>query len=148
MKSVLLIGLPLILAAVFLFYVVKRGRKGSYKAKALLTENEKEFFSRLVEALPKHHVFPQVSLGALLQASAGNRKEHFRIRATFSQKIADFVICDRDLKVVAVVELDDRTHNPANDAKRDAMLNEAGYRTIRWHSRRKPDIAEIRKAFS
>ena len=48
------------------------------------------------------------------------------------------------LKIVAVVELDDRTHNAARDEKRDAMLHRANYRVVRWHSKKKPSEVEIR----
>ena len=74
-------------------------------AKPLLSNNEIEFFYRLNRALPDYHVFPQVALGAILQA------DEFSSRGYFSQKIADFVICEPNtMKVMAVIELDDRTH--------------------------------------
>jgi very-short-patch-repair endonuclease len=63
----------------------------------------------------------------------------------FSQKIVDFVAQRRaDGVVVAIIELDDRTHNSSNDSKRDSMLASAGFRVVRWHSKAKPDIAAIR----
>lgn len=118
----------------------------SYKAKQLLTENEKEFFHRLKRALPGYEVFPQVAMGSVLAPNVdrGDRRYH-QIRGTFSQKIIDFLICDGEtLKVVAIVELDDRTHNAERDEKRDAMLKSAKYRVLRWHSKKKPSEAEIR----
>ncbi len=69
-------------------------------------------------------------------------------RGFFSQKIADFVVCEpQTMKVLAVVELDDRTHNAERDAKRDTMLLSAGYRTLRFPSKRKPSEAEIAAFF-
>ena len=51
---------------------------------------------------------------------------------TFSQKIVDFVIEDRASgAILALVELDDRSHNAFRDRLRDAMTASAGYRTIR-----------------
>lgn len=118
-----------------------------YKKKNLLTENEKEFFGRLVQAFPDYHVFSQVAFGALLQPTVDyGGRDYYRIRGTFSQKIADFVVCDQSLFVLAIIELDDRTHNAEKDAKRDAMLNQAGYKVVRWQSKNKPDVAAIRKA--
>jgi len=117
-----------------------------YKSKRLLTQNEQEFFALLVGALPEHYVFPQVSFGALLQPDTSSRNNQFhRTRGTFSQKIADYVICTKELRVLAIVELDDRSHNSARDGKRDAMLKQAGYTVIRWHSRNKPTGEEIRE---
>ena len=118
----------------------KRLDRDLYKSKPLLTENEKEF----IQALPDYHVFPQVALGALLQPNVkGNNRKYYSVRGTFAQKIADFVICDKELNVVAIVELDDKTHNSDKDAKRDAMLEQAGYRVVRWNSRKKPTVREI-----
>jgi very-short-patch-repair endonuclease len=71
--------------------------------------------------------------GALLQTERDyNRSETLRIRNRFSKKIVDFVIEDRASgAILALVELDDRSHNPLADRLRDAMTASAGYRTIR-----------------
>jgi hypothetical protein len=116
-----------------------------YAKKALLTANEQEFFHRLRTALPDHLIFPQVALGAILQPHASlksDRSATMRSRSQFAQKIADFLICDTSLNIIAIVELDDRTHETAKDDKRD----QAGYYTIRWTSKQKPTHAEIRMA--
>jgi very-short-patch-repair endonuclease len=39
----------------------------------------------------------------------------------------------------------DRTHDSAKDEKRDAMLREAGYAIVRWHSKSKPNSTAIRE---
>ncbi len=112
------------------------------RPKPLLTPNEVEFFHRLERALPSYHVFPQVAFGAILDVD--DRTESFPIRNRFSQKIADFVVCARDtLEVIALVELDDRTHDADRDKERDEITKAAGYQTIRFPSRRKPTVAEI-----
>lgn len=58
----------------------------------------------------------------------------FRLEA--GRKVADFVICNKSLAVLAIVELDDASHKgrEAIDADRDAMLINAGYATIRYKS--------------
>jgi very-short-patch-repair endonuclease len=59
-------------------------------------------------------------------------KAYYRLRGMFAQKIVDFVAQRRtDGQIVAVIELDDRTQDAEKDAKRDEMLNSAGYRAIR-----------------
>lgn len=138
----LLVVIVIIAAVVSVF--IKAG--GNYKAKDLLTDNEKEFFFRLKRALPGYEVFSQVSMGAILNPNADrNARRYHQIRGTFAQKIVDFLICDgKTLNVIAIVELDDRTHNVERDQKRDAMLQSAGYRVIRWNSRKKPSEDEIR----
>jgi hypothetical protein len=143
-----LIILVLILAVAFVIFTKLQGAgiaKDLYKSKPLMTENEKEFFNRLVEALPNHYVFSQVALGALLQPNVkGNNKKYYSVRGTFAQKIADYVVCDQSMSIIAIVELDDKTHSNDKDGKRDLMLEQAGYKVIRWNSKKKPSAVEIR----
>ena len=120
-----------------------------FKQKTLLTPNELEFLSRLEAAAPELRYFPQVSMGALLDPAVprSDGKNYYRLRGMFSQKIVDFVAQRRsDGAVLAIIELDDRTHNSGKDAKRDEMLESAGYRIVRWNSKTKPDTAAIRAA--
>jgi len=117
--------------------------KYQYKQKALMTENEFEFFNRLVQALPNYYVFPQVSMGAVLQGDGPNKMAS---RGTFAQKIIDYTICNKQGKIIAIIELDDKTHVKEKDEKRDNMLTQVGYRTIRFNSKSKPSIEEIKKA--
>lgn len=141
-------GAALAVAAAFL--KARLGGAGSaprFKRKALLTPNEAEFLARLEAAAPELRFCPQVSMGALLDPAAAksDRSAYYRARGMFSQKIVDFVAQSRaDGSVVAVVELDDRTHDAGKDAKRDAMLESTGYRVVRWQSKAKPDAAAIR----
>jgi hypothetical protein len=103
------------------------------RAKALLTERERAARAIIERVLPHSRVHVQVSMGALLQPKGGfGRSEAMRTRNRFSQKIVDFVIEDRASgAILALVELDDRSHDAARDRKRDAMTATAGYRTIR-----------------
>jgi Protein of unknown function (DUF2726) len=129
------------------------GRRKSWlahiRSKSLLTDNELEFFHRLTRALPRYYVFPQVSLGAIMDAAPDlPAKQRWIIRAHFDRKIADFIICEpRTLKVIAIIELDDRTHDSRRDRERDAITQAAGIRTLRYSSREKPSVAEIAKTF-
>ena len=86
-------------------------------------------------------------MGAVLDPAVprSDGKAFMSIRGRFAQKIIDFVAQDKKTgDIVAIIELDDRTHNEVKDAKRDTMLASAGYRTIRWNSKNKPDAAAIR----
>ena len=143
MKLVLLIAallLGLVLIALF------SGPKDQWSAKPLLTQNEREFFSRLLEALPDFHIFPQVAFRAILRPAANSgSKSYARQSGRIGAKHCDFLICNEDLDVVAIIELDDRTHVAEKDAARDAMTASAGYRTIRYQSRAKPHPDKIRQ---
>lgn len=121
--------------------------KDRFKAKPLLTPNELEFLGRLEAAVPELRICPQVAMASILDPDVprSNGKAYMRLRGMFAQKFVDFVAQDRTSgAIVAVIELDDRTHRADKDAKRDAMLASAGYKTVRWESKSKPDAAAIR----
>lgn len=121
--------------------------RAKFKQKTLLTPNELEFLGRLEAAAPELRIFPQVAMGALLDPAVprSDGKAYYRLRGMFSQKIVDFVAQRRsDGAIVAIIELDDRTHDSGKDAKRDDMLTSAGYRIVRWNSKAKPESAAIR----
>jgi len=145
--AVMVAGAAAVALAVLKSKVSARGEGLRFKQKALLTANELEFLGRLETAVPELRFCPQVAMGALLEPAVSRKdgSAYFRLRGMFSQKIADFVAQRReDGAVVAVIELDDRTHNPDKDAKRDIMLTSAGYKVIRWNSKTKPDANAIR----
>ena len=139
-----------LLLAVALWYRASRKPWLSHiQRKRLLTANEAEFLGRLKRALPAYEIFPQVSFAALLTDDGKlSGKARWNVRARFDRKIADFVIYDRrTLEVVALVELDDRTHTASADRQRDAITKTGGYQTIRFQSRQKPSEAEIAQLF-
>jgi len=128
------------------FARAKVGRHGLTQ-KTLLTGNEVDFFHRLQRALgPRWVVFPQVSMGALIDTRLKPaHPDYWDVRATFSSKICDFVVCDaRTLKPQLVIELDDIMHDFAKDRVRDSMVAKAGYRTVRFWSRKKPSDTELK----
>jgi hypothetical protein len=153
-RLVLLFAILGIVAFIALRKLGERSKKPVlFKKKKLLTENEVEFFHRLRQALPDYHVFPQVSMGALMSPASGvSRQDYLPVRNRFAAKIVDFVVTDNELNPIALVELDDRTHSAEKDARRDAMTGAAGYTTLRYQSRNKPapdvirrDLARARK---
>jgi hypothetical protein len=150
-SSVVLPVLALVLVLVLLIRLApalakKRTPEAKYKRRDIMTDNEMEFFGRLVAALPDHYIFPQVAMPALLDPAAGDRKQAHSDRNRIAQQHVDYVVCNRRCEVVAVVELDDRTHSRAKDEVRDGRLAQGGYRTVRFQSRQKPPAAAIRAA--
>lgn len=102
--------------------------KTPIKSSHIMTIHEKMMFGLLKEAVPECHIFVQVALGGILWTSS------YATRNKFSQKIADFVITDQNFTILAVIELDDKSHigKEDKDAERDAMVREAGYKALRY----------------
>ena len=118
----------------------------AFKLKSpLLSVPEQDLYRRLVAALPDHVILAQVAFSQMIKVEGGERKENFGKFATARQKVADFVVCDKSFKVVAVVELDDSTHSREKDERRDAIIHEAGSKTIRWRTANRPTTEEIRR---
>lgn len=136
--------LPIFLVAFLIAAVAatRRGSKESPSARKPLTNREQAMYFRLQSALPEYVVLAQVSFGALLKAKS------FAARNTYDRKIADFVVCSKAFEVIAVIELDDASHNnkQAQDGKRDQLLQKAGYKTMRFKN--VPDAADFQAAFA
>jgi very-short-patch-repair endonuclease len=119
----------------------------SLKSKAPLTANELEMYHRLCRALPEKIILAQVAVSAIVTHAHG--KGSYRVRNQFNRKVLDFVICEKTGALIAAVELDDKTHERMDrmraDASKDWVLRAAGIRLIRWHSRNKPTLRDIRK---
>lgn len=147
-KSLIWLGLLLALIAVAAIAMKGKGKPKNEKGerdlrpKRPLTDYEEKMFFRLRETFPQHIVLAQVAFSALLDTRQRST------RATFSQKVTDFVLCDRGLNVVAVIELDDSSHRnrEEQDAKREELLTAAGYRVIRYG--RIPEAAKLLEDFS
>lgn len=93
-----------------------------------LTAFEQQMFAALTAALPECVVLAQVAFSALITTEQRSQRNRF------DRKVADFVICSRQLTPFAIIELDDPSHRgrEAADAQRDTMLRYAGYHTLRY----------------
>lgn len=96
--------------------------------KPVMTAREQQMYHLLQTALPECTVLAQVAFSALVTAKG------WANRNRFDRKVADFVLCSQQLHVIAVIELDDSSHNgrERQDRERDAMLRLAGYVTLRY----------------
>jgi very-short-patch-repair endonuclease len=117
-----------------------------FYAKKPLSAPEQILYFRLVQALPEHIVLAQVQLSRLLGVKKGDNHKAWLNR--INRMSADFVVCNKDSSIVAVIELDDATHQKedrqAADMKKDKALKSAGVRVVRWQAKSIPDIATIR----
>lgn len=145
----LIVGLGLVLIIIAVRKGAGRdGKQASFgvRAKTFMTPPERRMADLLERSLPGFRIHAQVAMGAILDACAHVKgADRLRIRGRFSQKIVDFVVESRATgEIIALVELDDRTHVPARDQQRDAMTSEAGYRTVRFHRDSWPSTALVR----
>ena len=103
------------------------------RAAPLMTKRERIVCAFIERAVPQARVHAQVSMGAILRPAAGlDMSRSTTVRNRFSSKRIDFLLEDRASgAIIAIVEMDDRTHNARQDAERDRMTARAGYTTIR-----------------
>lgn len=113
--------------------------------KRFMTPVELEMLKHLESAFPQYRVHAQVAMGALLRVTSGlDRRDWFAVRNLFSQKIIDYVLQDRvSGEVVALVELDDYTHDPIKDVVRDELTAAGGYKTIRFPATLRPELTSV-----
>ena len=152
MNDVVVLGLFILILvlALALLLALPRAQVTQVVAKPLLTAREREALLELERAFPQFRIYPQVAMGALVQVQRGlSRSAGTAIRNRFDRKIVDFVLEDRSTgEVYALVELDDRTHEVADDRRRDALTQAAGYRTFRLPAGRNIEIQALRAALS
>ncbi len=117
-----------------------------FYAKKPLSQPEQVLYFRLVEALPDHIILAQVQLSRFLGVKKGHNYQSWSNR--INRMSADFVICNKDSSIIAVIELDDSTHNKASrqeaDAKKNRALEAAGIKLIRWHVKSIPEVSAIK----
>ncbi|MCE0755665.1 DUF2726 domain-containing protein [Pseudomonas asiatica] len=148
------LGVPLLVACAIGYVALKmlKGRKGystkHYQCIPLLTEREQDFFWRLREAVRDDLVIaPQVVFGAFIKVKAAALTDKNHARHMVAHNRCDFLLCDKKLKPVALVEVDDSTHNnskaKAKDRRRDELMKAVGVSVHRY--RGMPSAREIRR---
>lgn len=115
-----------------------------YGARSIMSPNEREFFDRMRRAVPGLFFFPQVAMSALIEPVNKSGYKYNPAFEKIAKKRVDWAIYSADMRLLCVVELDDRTHDKEKDDERDRMLSSAGISTVRWESRSKPDEEAIR----
>src|SRR3569623_335799 len=118
------------------------------RKKAALAPEQTLYF-RLVKALPEHIILAQVQLSRLLGVKKGNDFQAWSNR--INRMSADFVVCNKDSSIVAVIELDDATHQRKDrqtaDAKKAKALSSAENRIVRLQAKTLPDIVAFLSFF-
>ncbi|XVJ59317.1 MAG: DUF2726 domain-containing protein [Tepidisphaera sp.] len=127
------------------------------KRAGLLTPAELAFYKVLVAAVgTRYVVMAQVSLAGILEVDRARVKEEGGKRNGFqaafnriSRKTVDFVLCEPGtMRIVAAVELDDRSHERAERKERDgfveAAMKAAGLPLMRVKAAGSYDLAGVR----
>ena len=124
------------------------GGKWPFFAQKPLSPPEQVLYFRLVRALPDQIVLAQVQLSRILGVKKGDSYQSWLNR--ISQLSADFVVCAKDSSVLAVIELDDASHQSERrreaDRRKTRALEAASLKIIRWNVTQLPDEAVIRSA--
>ena len=79
-----------------------------FYAKKAMSAPEQILYYRLASSLPDHVILAQVGLSRLLGVKRGYNFAAWNNR--INRMSADFVVCAKDASVVAVIELDDASH--------------------------------------
>lgn len=124
----------------------------SYSAVSrFLSPAELSFYHILKQAFsPDYEIFGKVRIADVIQP--GN-KLNYRLRRIALNKVAqkhfDYLICDpKTLSIVAVIELDDKSHDNEKTIRRDDFVNEvcksAGIKLIRFKAKPGYQIQHVR----
>jgi hypothetical protein len=134
------------LLVVMLVLILVWTRKPRYRRHTIMTDNKRGFYGRLLAACPDCQIWPQVPILALVRPDAkeGSRAFWTAFRRISNTRV-DWAIV-RDMDVLAIVELDDRSHDARKDAERDRILRSCGYRVVRFNSSRRPNPRQIHEA--
>lgn len=124
--------------------------KPLYKKKYILTNNEYKFYKALKEYAEEKQLIicPKVGLKDLFEPKAAENK--MSLFGRIAQKHIDFLICDKELRPVYGIELDDKSHEREDRQKSDQFKNELFkscgiplYRITTKQEYTKADIEEV-----
>ena len=107
----------------------KEPEKLPYKKRDLLTPTEFEFY-RYLRAICEHflmRVCPKVRMEDFIEVTT--IKERLKYRGYIKSRHVDYLITDRDFKIICAIELDDPSHGTKEAQKTDELKNEI-YHTI------------------
>ena len=150
MEWIIFFFLLIIIAAV----AIKTSKRKGYtyrKRGALFTPAERSFLSVLDQAISdQYRVFGKVRVADILTPAKGMNRKNWQIAFNkISSKHFDYILCSQStLDVVAVIELDDKSHLSARSKKRDMLLenacDSAGLLLIRFKAKSGYQVQSIR----
>ena len=98
--------------------------KTAYQRKELFTRNEWQNYKKLrdIAEVRGYVICPKVRLFDLVEPRH-DKKKKLTYRYKIQAKHVDFVICDKDMSIKAILELDDSSHYDPERIKRDDFVN-------------------------
>lgn len=104
----------------------KHIRKGSYYAVNILTKNEYSFYMKLRSKINKDLlVFPKVRMEDIVNVNKNfDNSNKTRHRNYIKSRHLDFIIADKDLRILCAVELDDSSHFSKEAKVTDKLKND------------------------
>ena len=125
MDYILWLGLAVLAVAVLIWILIRLHEKLPYEMnETILTERERSFYRILRPIADKLElqICPKVRVADIVSIKKGTRdwqKWFNKIRS----KHVDFLLCDYDMNIVLIIELDDRIHETERAKKNDALKN-------------------------
>jgi len=142
----------LIIVVVFAIYFIKdktsyssasfkaqEDYSGSYQSVCLFTPNEKSEFNKLLfwGVNKGLYVFPKVRIFNIIEPRS-DKLNYLKLLWKIHSKHIDFVVCDKDLQIKFLIELDDNSRKKGSYVKRDEFMEQtlsgAGYKVIHTDS--------------
>lgn len=142
----------IVLPGLFLLLFFKTKKAGNYILKNnFLTPAEVNFYKVLQTALADtdYIIFAKVKLGDLFRVSSP-QKSFYSYWNRIRSKHVDFLICDKDIKPIAVIELDDQTHltnekTITSDKFKNELFLKNKFPLIRIKVQRSYNVEQIRE---
>lgn len=118
----------------------------TYMQLPLLTSTEIKFWALLYQAAPGCYIFPQVAVSAILTIQSESYEHFWEVIKKYQNCRVDFVVCDSQLSIIALVELDDQINERrrTKDAEQDFITAQAGYKTVRFNRKDWPTAEQIK----
>ncbi len=142
----------IILIVVSIFIGCSPKKQSNYrKLNTLFTPAERSFLGILDQSVgEQYRIFGKVRVADVLAPEKGMSKKSWRIAFNkISSKHFDYVLCKKsDLSVVAVVELDDKSHRGSRAKSRDSFLEKAcssaGLTLVRFPAKASYQVQSVR----
>lgn len=121
-----------------------------FYASKLMSIPEQQLYWKLKKALPDHLIAFQVQASRVLKVKKGHNFASWHNR--INRMSYDFVICNKQSYPIAVIELDDSSHDKDDskqdtDQKKNKASNDAGLKIYRWRVNQTPSCNEIKALF-